>query len=50
VLAKDFFGRVVTKQPSAGKTPQGARSDVWYQYKEGYNNAVRKKIKVSSLK
>jgi hypothetical protein len=34
----------------AGKTPQGARSDVWYQYKEGYNNAVRKKIKVSSLK
>lgn len=34
----------------AGKGAQKVANDVWYQYKEGYNNAVRKKIKIAALK
>lgn len=27
----------------------GSVGDIWYQYKEGYNNAVKRKIKINYL-
>lgn len=36
--------------PDADKRDAKDKSDIWYQYKEGYNNAVRKKIQISTLK
>lgn len=49
---KDFFGRIIeTTISSPGKTINNAlKNDIWFQYKEGYSNAVRKKIKISSLR
>lgn len=32
-----------------GKGGPELNNDIWYQYKEGYNNAVRKIIKISDL-
>ncbi|KAK4873767.1 hypothetical protein RN001_013127 [Aquatica leii] len=49
MVSKDFFGRIIT-QSSTSKMEINSKHDLWYQYKEGYNNAVRKRIKVSSLK
>ncbi|EFA08813.2 hypothetical protein TcasGA2_TC006508 [Tribolium castaneum] len=48
-VVRDFFGRVVTKASSSSGKPQ-TRNDVWFKYKEGYSNAVRKPIKISTLK
>ncbi|CAH1108233.1 unnamed protein product [Psylliodes chrysocephalus] len=48
-VAKDFFGRIITKPTSCGKGGPELNNDIWYQYKEGYNNAVRKIIKISDL-
>ncbi|XP_044253050.1 chromosome transmission fidelity protein 18 homolog [Tribolium madens] len=48
-VVRDFFGRVVTKASSSSGKPQ-SKNDVWFKYKEGYSNAVRKKIKISTLK
>ncbi|KAG5874046.1 hypothetical protein JTB14_009657 [Gonioctena quinquepunctata] len=52
IVRKDFFGREIkaTATSTSGKTGPNLNNDIWYQYKEGYNNAVRKKIKISSLK
>ncbi|KAK5641470.1 hypothetical protein RI129_010017 [Pyrocoelia pectoralis] len=50
MVTKDFFGRIITKTSNTGKTETNFKYDVWYQYKEGYNNAVRKRIKMSTLK
>ncbi|KAJ9591976.1 hypothetical protein L9F63_001488, partial [Diploptera punctata] len=53
---KDFFGRVVqTKAGSSGPAATRARTDeivkssIWYHYKEGYTNAVRRSVKVKEL-
>ncbi|XP_056634138.1 chromosome transmission fidelity protein 18 homolog isoform X1 [Diorhabda sublineata] len=50
VVAKDFFGRIIGKSSNTkGKTGPELNNDIWYQYKEGYNNAVRKRIKMSDI-
>uniref|UniRef100_A0A6P7GI80 Chromosome transmission fidelity protein 18 homolog n=1 Tax=Diabrotica virgifera virgifera TaxID=50390 RepID=A0A6P7GI80_DIAVI len=49
-VAKDFFGRIITKTASStAKEGSEAVKDIWYQYKEGYNNAVRKKITIADI-
>lgn len=47
-VTKDFFGRIIKTTTESNKGPQ-LQGDIWYKYKEGYSNAVRKKIKMSSL-
>ncbi|XP_044761359.1 chromosome transmission fidelity protein 18 homolog [Coccinella septempunctata] len=47
-VTKDFFGRIIQTPTGSNKGPQ-LHGDIWYKYKEGYSNAVRKKIKMSSL-
>ncbi|XP_076264817.1 chromosome transmission fidelity protein 18 homolog [Rhynchophorus ferrugineus] len=51
-VRKDFFGRIIECPVSstAKSTQHVAKNDIWYQYKEGFSNAVRKKIKISALK
>ncbi|KAK9505100.1 hypothetical protein O3M35_009241 [Rhynocoris fuscipes] len=52
-VQKDFFGRVVSaslkKETTKAKTDDIVKSDVWYHFKEGYNNAVRKNVLMSDL-
>ena len=58
----DFFGRKIEKPINTNRTStmgnvseKGANkgelvfSDVWFKFKEGYNNAVRRKIRVKDL-
>uniref|UniRef100_A0A0K8SZZ0 Uncharacterized protein n=1 Tax=Lygus hesperus TaxID=30085 RepID=A0A0K8SZZ0_LYGHE len=53
VQAKDFFGRIVEKslasEKSKAKTDEIVKSDIWFHFKEGYNNAVRKNVYLSDL-
>ncbi|KAF7285483.1 hypothetical protein GWI33_010581 [Rhynchophorus ferrugineus] len=51
-VRKDFFGRIIECPVSstAKSTQHVAKNDIWYQYKEGFSNAVRKRIKISALK
>ncbi|KAH8271906.1 hypothetical protein KR044_010423 [Drosophila immigrans] len=53
-LTKDFFGRVTHKTTAAtaieeAKTDAIVKSPIWYRYKEGYNNAVRKDVHLNEL-
>lgn len=52
-VTKDFFGRLSAKQTAItvqeGGTDVIVKSPIWYRYKEGCNNAVRKDITISSL-
>ncbi|KAL7742068.1 hypothetical protein ACLKA6_018315 [Drosophila palustris] len=53
-LTKDFFGRVTHKTTSTSsmeeaKTDAIVKSPIWYRYKEGYNNAVRKDVHLNEL-
>ncbi|XP_043245591.1 chromosome transmission fidelity protein 18 homolog [Amphibalanus amphitrite] len=57
VLPRDFFGRVIQPKPQK-ETPADdeapdsghlLRTDVWYHFKEGYNNAVRRTVRVQDL-
>jgi hypothetical protein len=50
-VAKDFFGRpIVNVAPLKVKEPDVlAASGIWYHFKEGYNNAVRKTIRMKDL-
>ncbi|KAH8281906.1 hypothetical protein KR054_004031 [Drosophila jambulina] len=53
-LTKDFFGRVTHKSASTthkdeGKTDAIVKSPIWYRYKEGFNNAVRKDVHLHEL-
>ncbi|KAM8716293.1 hypothetical protein ACLKA7_003217 [Drosophila subpalustris] len=53
-LTKDFFGRVTHKRTSTSsmeeaKTDAIVKSPIWYRYKEGYNNAVRKDVHLNEL-
>lgn len=60
---RDFFGRYITS-PKKQATTTGfvkkndvspgtrhalSRSDVWFKYKEGHSNAVRRKVKIRDL-
>ncbi|KAK3915579.1 Chromosome transmission fidelity protein 18-like protein [Frankliniella fusca] len=50
---KDFFGRIVEipLTPSTVKARSDAelKGDIWFHFKEGFNNAVRKTIRMSEL-
>ncbi|XP_062120896.1 chromosome transmission fidelity protein 18 homolog [Drosophila sulfurigaster albostrigata] len=53
-LTKDFFGRVTHKVTAStsneeAKTDAIVKSPIWYRYKEGYNNAVRKDVHLNEL-
>lgn len=51
----DFFGRRIQPKPldpakeAAKKANDIIISDVWFKFKEGYNNAVRKNIRMKDL-
>lgn len=51
----DFFGRRIQPKPvdpvveAARKANEIIISDVWFKFKEGYNNAVRKNIRMKEL-
>ncbi|KAL9706663.1 hypothetical protein quinque_010181 [Culex quinquefasciatus] len=53
VVSKDFFGRVSTKETvlsvQEGGTDTIVKSPIWYRYKEGFNNAVRKDVTLQDL-
>ncbi|XP_053958969.1 chromosome transmission fidelity protein 18 homolog [Anastrepha ludens] len=53
VISKDFFGRIQHKTVGGGredcKTDAIVKSPIWYRYKEGFNNAVRKDIQMNEL-
>ncbi|XP_054268805.1 chromosome transmission fidelity protein 18 homolog [Macrosteles quadrilineatus] len=50
---KDFFGRVVENSlvPNQRKarTDEIVKSDIWYHFKEGFNNAVRRNVTMADL-
>lgn len=51
----DFFGRRIEPKPldadkeAAKKANEIIISDVWFKFKEGYNNAVRRNIRMQDL-
>ena len=50
----DFFGRkIIAKvdpaKEAAKKENEIIISDVWFKFKEGYNNAVRRNIRLKDL-
>ena len=51
----DFFGRKIqVRVPTADETKESKKneiiiSDVWFKFKEGYNNAVRRTIKMKDM-
>ncbi|XP_066137903.1 chromosome transmission fidelity protein 18 homolog [Euwallacea fornicatus] len=50
-VKRDFFGRIIqTAQSSAKVAGSTSKNDIWFQYKEGFSNAVKKKIKVKDLR
>ncbi|KAH8240882.1 hypothetical protein KR026_006667 [Drosophila bipectinata] len=53
-LTKDFFGRITHKAASTTKADEAktdaiVKSPIWYRYKEGFNNAVRKDVHLHEL-
>ncbi|XP_042861929.1 chromosome transmission fidelity protein 18 homolog isoform X2 [Penaeus japonicus] len=49
---KDFFGRVISNavhQEAKTMTNEIVKSDIWFRFKEGYSNAVRRPIKLKDL-
>ncbi|ETN63019.1 hypothetical protein AND_005281 [Anopheles darlingi] len=52
-VSKDFFGRISTKETALlvkdGGTDAIVKSPIWYRYKEGFNNAVRKDVTLQDL-
>ncbi|XP_069699964.1 chromosome transmission fidelity protein 18 homolog isoform X2 [Periplaneta americana] len=49
---RDFFGRVVKHQKTStdkARTDEIVKSDIWFHYKEGFSNAVRRSVKVQDL-
>ncbi|XP_037793213.1 chromosome transmission fidelity protein 18 homolog [Penaeus monodon] len=52
VAPKDFFGRVISNavhQETKSMTNEIVKSDIWFRFKEGYSNAVRRPIKLKDL-
>ena len=50
--ATDFFGRVIAKDPrkvSNAVTNEIVKSDIWFKFKEGYSNAVRRNVKLKDF-
>lgn len=50
--ATDFFGRPLKTPPkkkNADGSVQTAQNDVWYHFKEGYSNAVRRSVKMADF-
>ncbi|XP_046631154.1 chromosome transmission fidelity protein 18 homolog [Daphnia pulicaria] len=51
--ATDFFGRPLKTPPKKknadGSSVQIAQNDVWYHFKEGYSNAVRRSVKMADF-
>lgn len=51
----DFFGRRIQPKPAcpvkeaAKKANEIISSDVWFKFKEGYNNAVRRTIRMKDM-
>lgn len=52
-ITKDFFGRLTEKRVALSVQEGGSdlivKSPIWYRYKEGFNNAVRKDITIKNL-
>jgi len=51
-VATDFFGRAIKVDPAAlerKKENQIIKSDIWFKFKEGYSNAVRRNLKIKEL-
>ncbi|XP_034178383.2 chromosome transmission fidelity protein 18 homolog [Osmia lignaria lignaria] len=52
IVYKDFFGRVIKVNPDKQKTTNAILMEkypVWYKYKQGYSNAVRRFIKMKDF-
>jgi chromosome transmission fidelity protein 18 len=52
VVATDFFGRTIKIDPAAQKQHvhnEIVKSDVWFKFREGYSNAVRRHVKMKDL-
>ncbi|XP_053694619.1 chromosome transmission fidelity protein 18 homolog [Sabethes cyaneus] len=53
VVCRDFFGRITTRETTVpvqeGGTDTIVKSPIWYRYKEGFNNAVRKDVTLQDL-
>lgn len=52
VVSKDFFGRITARKPvteSQSREAEICKTRVWYHYKEGFNNAVRKDVTIRKL-
>merc|ERR1711874_805954 len=50
--ATDFFGRVIKVDPKKEVVKVSndiIKSDIWFKFKEGYSNAVRRTIKMKDL-
>lgn len=51
-VATDFFGRAIKVDPSKVKqkiTNEIVKSDIWFKFREGYSNAVRRNVKMKDL-
>ncbi|XP_064109636.1 chromosome transmission fidelity protein 18 homolog [Macrobrachium nipponense] len=51
-VPKDFFGRVIDRQAlqeDKSATNEIVKSDIWFRFKEGYSNAVRRPVKMKDL-
>lgn len=54
---RDFFGRIVTVNPDKQRSDKESNKSrklltkhgVWYKYKEGFSNAVRRKVMMKDL-
>lgn len=52
-VAMDFFGRVVKVDPNQQAKKESdeiVKTDIWFKFKQGYTNAVRRTIKMKDLK
>ena len=57
ITYKDFFGRIVTVNPDKQRSDNESNNSrklltkhgVWYKYKEGFSNAVRRKVIMKDL-
>ena len=46
----DFFGRTLKVNPKKEENKNNViKSDVWFKFKEGYSNAVRRNLKVKEF-
>ncbi|XP_046403632.1 chromosome transmission fidelity protein 18 homolog [Ischnura elegans] len=50
-VAKDFFGRAVAVDSKLEKRNMSTfiKSDIWYHFKEGYTNAVRRRVRIKDF-